>query len=452
MRGEEGQSLVLVALSMIALVGVVGLALDAGQVMLARRELTRLTDAAALAAAGALTTLPDERDMEHPRAEARANEYVRLHGFDPDAAGNSLSVTFPSGSPARKLVQVQTSRAVPLTFMKIFGISSATVSSAATQGEAPPLDIVLVQDVSISQLIGTHRMPNANCLVNPAYGGIRDPDVATGWYSCSVGTVTDLAYHPELATHMLDGSWPPKASPRTNVPWEPFADQQDAARYFVSQLDPTYDKIGIVAFSDSGTEKQALTNDLNEALDAIGLSPRTNGMVGKAGLKPGGSTNLAAGIQRGLATLTSASSRTDAIATMILLTDGSATKTLGGSIPSGCYSGDLAKCSQCRQDAMTQATNAANMGVVIYTIFVGSTDWERDNALVMQWIADKTDNRKLEGDYTGSRALPSGWAPAYDADWFRANVSDNYYRAYTADELQTAYNSILRKIYTRLVR
>ena len=72
-RSAGGRSLALIALSLLALVGIVGLAMDVGRIMAARRELARLTDAAALAAAGALTTLPSERDMQHPRAQARAN-------------------------------------------------------------------------------------------------------------------------------------------------------------------------------------------------------------------------------------------------------------------------------------------------------------------------------------------------------------------------------------------
>jgi hypothetical protein len=70
----------------------------------------------------------------------------------------------------------------------------------------------------------------------------------------------------------------------------------------------------------------------------------------------------------------------------------------------------------------------------------------------MQWIADLTDNGQLDGNYTGSRNLPSGYGPAYDTAWFQANVSENYYRAETQAELEAAYQSIFNKIYTRLIR
>ncbi len=97
---------------------------------------------------------------------------------------------------------------------------------------------------------------------------------------------------------------------------------------------------------------------------------------------------------------------------------------------------------------MAQGQNAMSKGIVIYTIFVGSPDWEVDNALLMQWVADLTDNKRLDGDYSGSRALPSGYGPAFSAGNY---PTENYYLADSYEELQAAYRSILEKIYTRLV-
>jgi len=464
--GRDGQVLAIVALAMMTLIGITGLAIDVGILMSNRRELVAMTDAAALAAAGALSGPPSESDAaRQARATARAQEYVLMHGFDPSAPGNTLTITFPVSSPARKLVQIETSRTVPLVFLRLFGFREATVGSGGCTGEAAPVDVVIVEDVSVSQLIGNYSMSNLDELVNPNYTGLRDP-------GSSIPSADKRApYHYDADQKTTGYDWPPKATPtpyyRTNVPWKPFADQQDAARFFIGKLDSRYDQVGIVSFSTASScgpypsytsparVHQTLTNQFNLALDAVGNSPQTIGQKGKKGLYPCGGTSLAAGIQVGITVLTSfPPARDTAVGAMILLTDGSATNRLDGSRPSGCDSQHLNMCVDCRGDAMAQARIAASKGIVIYTIFSGSSQWginEADNALLMQWIADLTDNRRLDGDYTGSRNLPTGRGPSYDASWFRDHVSENYYLATNRTDLEAAYASIFEKIYTRLV-
>ena len=82
-ESQSGQAIALVAVMLLSMMGIVGLAIDVGMVMTARRDLVRTTDAAALAAAGALSGTPAETDaMRQGRATARAHEYALLHGFD----------------------------------------------------------------------------------------------------------------------------------------------------------------------------------------------------------------------------------------------------------------------------------------------------------------------------------------------------------------------------------
>lgn len=458
-KDQQGQAIILVALALVAVVGFTGLAIDVGLIMKSRRDLVRMTDAAALGAAGALSGDPSISDAtRQARANARAREYALLNGFDPDAAGNTLFVSFPTSSPPRKLAQVEATRRVDLALMQLFGFPQATVSSGARQGEAAPLDVVIVQDVSVSQLIWNYSMGNTNCLVDPTYTGSRDPagNIPASRLACG------HAYNPARPTTaglLSHASWQAaKAGTLSpNVPWLPFARQQWASRYFVSNLDSRYDQVGVVSFSSSAQIHQSLTSQLNLALNAIGDSPETPGRTGSRGLQPGGSTNLAQGLSAGLASLTdfapSGPARDTAVAAMIVLSDGSTTVRLGQTSPAGgCYSGDLPKCSGARQDAMAQAQTAASKGVVVYTIFIGDAVWERDNALLMQYISDLTDNRRLDGDYSGSRNLPAGYGPAFTSAEL-TSVTSNYYRAdpNNPQELTNAYNSILGKIYTRLV-
>jgi hypothetical protein len=439
----------------------IGLAIDTGLVMTGRRQIIAVSDGAALAAAGALSGDPTITDaVRQQRATERANQYAQLNKFDPTKTGYDLTIDFPTGTPASKKVQVEASKPVDLAFMKIFGMNQVTVTSGARVAEAAPLDVVIVQDVSISQLTMSHCMnplsARGNILIDPNFTGDRETcDSIAAVYKSATG---GYDYRATEATTTFD--WPPRTNAatgyRTNVPWRPFARQQWAARYFVGKLDPRYDQVSLVSFSTAegpngsapAKIQQGLTKNYNLVLDAIGYSPETPGEKGKAGLYPAGGTALAAGIRKGIEVLTAdTNARANAVGAMILLTDGSATNNLDGTRPGSCNSSNLGPCSPCRQDAMNEAQAAAERGIVIYTIFVGSTAYEQDNALLMQWIADLTDNRKLEGNYTGTRNLPTGYGPVLNPP-----PTENYFRAYEQSELQNAYDLILQKVYTRLIR
>ncbi len=219
-----------------------------------------------------------------------------------------------------------------------------------------------------------------------------------------------------------------------------------------------YDKVSICSFSSSATVNQKLTSTLGLALAAIGSSPETVGQTGSSGLRPGGGTNIAQGLSAAIFALTdfepTGPARENAVGAIILLTDGSTTTKLGQTSPGSCSSTNMGSgdCIDARQDVVDQAQIAAARGIVIYTIFVGDATWENDNALLMQYVADLTDNRRLDGSYIGSRSLPSGYAPAFTTAEL-ASVTSNYYHVDPNNpaQLQAAYDSILSKIYTRLV-
>jgi hypothetical protein len=457
-EAQSGQAIALVAVMLLSMMGIVGLAVDVGVVMSARRELVRTTDSAALAAAGALSGTPADTDATRQgRATARAHEYALLQGFNYAASGNSMVISFPNTTPPRKLVQIESRQAVGLAFMKLFGINTAEISSGARLGEAAPLDIVLLMDVSASQC---EQTSNTDMTGSPGQwcSRLQNPSSPGTYWS------TNWPYYANQATNQ---DWTPHTTgTRTNWPWKPFADQQDAARYFIDKLDPRYDQLALVSFSStvaSGDSPygqytaearihQALTTNFAAAKAAVGVSPRVNGQTGVRGLFPAGQTNMARGIDSALNALTTyPPARENAIGVIILLSDGSPTRTYAGTSPSGCSSSSPGNCSTPRQDTMTRAQQAANSGVVIYTVFCGDAAFATNHALMLQWIADITDNRTLEGSYTGTRNLPSGYGPAFDTTWFRTNVSDNFYLASDLTQLQSAYDEIFRKIYTRLV-
>ena len=295
---QAGQTLVLLAFLIVVLIAFVGLAVDVAMLMAERDALIRLTDASALAAASALSGAPNDTTA-HNQAIARAREYALLHGFDPDDAANSFSVTFPASTPPRKLVQVTASRPVTLAFMPVLpGVpASLPVSSGARQAEGSSLDIVIVQDVSASQCEQNYNAES--------YGGgwcsmLHRPDYPSDERSDSFNPASVTTHEPQSGTYPIPGRDWFAGTSYYNVPWAPFYQQQDAARSFVDRLDGRYDQIALVSFSsdvNSGESPYGQYNgearthySLRLATDAtktaiknvIGLSPATIGQRGVA--------------------------------------------------------------------------------------------------------------------------------------------------------------------------
>ncbi len=169
-REESGQSLIIVAGAIIALMAIIGLAVDLGLVYVERVRLARAMDAAALAGA---QELPAEE-----AAHRRALEYLASNGFSvpdteetcieswgPDLAetlgqngcdGTEAKTTIiidtlsfqDAGLNSANRIRVRAVKQVPLTFMRVVGFLQTPVSASATAENIEDLDIVIVYDKS----------------------------------------------------------------------------------------------------------------------------------------------------------------------------------------------------------------------------------------------------------------------------------------------------------------
>jgi hypothetical protein len=188
---ERGQSLILIAFGIFALLGFVGLAVDVGISYVDRVRVRRAADAAALAAA---SELPLEA-----AAQVRALEYLEANGYpcglvvqnnddnlvysctNPETqveinAGYSGSfVSGPGAEAATRVIRINTipyrddvfasntanrievvvQQRSPVYFMRIFGFSSIPVSGRAVGENINNLDVTLVFDVSGSMEFDT---------------------------------------------------------------------------------------------------------------------------------------------------------------------------------------------------------------------------------------------------------------------------------------------------------
>ncbi len=188
-RPKKGQSLIIVAFAIIALVALVGLAVDLGLVYVERIRIRRAADAAALAAAA---ELPLEG-----AADVRALEYLQENNYpcglsaqyaggaltyvcdDPDTRveidGGASYTSGPAVDDAKRVISIDTVQyrddayaadtanrikvavrsMVPLYFMRIIGFDAIPVYAYAVGENINDLDVVLVFDKSGSMEFDT---------------------------------------------------------------------------------------------------------------------------------------------------------------------------------------------------------------------------------------------------------------------------------------------------------
>lgn len=135
-RNDRGAVLALVAVSMVVLLGIGGLALDSARGYLTKARLARAVDAAVLAGARSLRLGEDV-------ARQRAIDIAVLNG----ANGDDLDVIFGVNAEGEQTVRVDAHLVMPTRLMRVLGVETMEVNSAAVAA-VPPVDLVLVLDQS----------------------------------------------------------------------------------------------------------------------------------------------------------------------------------------------------------------------------------------------------------------------------------------------------------------
>lgn len=133
LTSDSAQVLPIFALLTFVLIGLMGLAADVGRIYVARAQLGRSVDAAALAGAKQLPDLA--------AADAKARAYIAAN--DPDA---TISVSVYPNVAAQQ-VAVTATKSVSTVFMRALGVGSVTVRNDATAGfGVVPVDAVMSID------------------------------------------------------------------------------------------------------------------------------------------------------------------------------------------------------------------------------------------------------------------------------------------------------------------
>ena len=125
-RGEAGQALVWTAVMLPLFLSVIGLAIDAGTIFDARRELQNVADSAARAGAMQIDQTVYRQSsgatvvLDTAAARQAASQYVSSQG--------NVAATV---DVAPQQVVVHVSRNVPLSFLRLVGISAVRITATA---------------------------------------------------------------------------------------------------------------------------------------------------------------------------------------------------------------------------------------------------------------------------------------------------------------------------------
>lgn len=222
---EKGQVLVVVALTIMVLIGVIGLAVDSGYVYVSYSRLRRAVDAAALAATGEF-----KRNYKDIELVGSAQQQLKLNDvvMASDSSNPDVSIviqtcsTAPAdpvlcpkaGEIAKKLVRIKVTQDVPMFFMSVWGWKRVPIT-VETIAQAASLDVVLLIQNSESMTFAAND--NAN----------KDP------HACNPGNAC-----------------------------QPFKDVKAAASAFVDNLMYfPYDRVAIVTFNQVANLDLELTDE-----------------------------------------------------------------------------------------------------------------------------------------------------------------------------------------------
>jgi Flp pilus assembly protein TadG len=149
---ERGATLILLTLGLfLVVIPLMGIAIDGTICYFVRVKLSQAVDAAALAGARSLSTGLN-LTSQTANAQATALSYLNANlpsGFMGVTYSGTPTISVTQNSNISRTVQVQASVVVPLTFMRVVGFQSSTVSETA-QSTRRDVNLMLVLDRSVS--------------------------------------------------------------------------------------------------------------------------------------------------------------------------------------------------------------------------------------------------------------------------------------------------------------
>ena len=130
-KAEAGQAIASVALGLVVLTGIVGLAIDMGYLRYEKRRMQAAADSAAIAGASEL-----QYPTGNPTMAAKNDS--KVNGFEDGVNGVTVTPSnpptdapFSSVANPTNYVEVKVHQNVPTYFMRIFGVNTTPLSASA---------------------------------------------------------------------------------------------------------------------------------------------------------------------------------------------------------------------------------------------------------------------------------------------------------------------------------
>jgi Flp pilus assembly protein TadG len=152
-KRQRGIVLVLVTIAMLAMLGIVGLALDGGHEMLNKTRLQNVVDAAALSAAKTLDQTEGDAALAQAEALGMFSANAAVNGnaeIQSSYAGGDLDISVqfsntlvpfaPGTAPARYVRVRATNLRLPGWFIPVMGVDEKVVGASAIAGPSPTLE------------------------------------------------------------------------------------------------------------------------------------------------------------------------------------------------------------------------------------------------------------------------------------------------------------------------
>ena len=205
---EQGQAMVVIALVMVLLLALVGIAVDIGLVYARQSQLSLAVDSAALAGVTELNRQPDEKD----NAVDRGAEFMNANNIPETAVTNTFAAdvglyAFDRPSPATTLgartFTVTGTMPVELYFLRVLGFENAPINATATAAYFPLVDMYASRRVESGALSTSNQAvfgPNIHVDNGDPFSNLNDPPgsgdpLAVEFRERWHGSADDRTYH-----------------------------------------------------------------------------------------------------------------------------------------------------------------------------------------------------------------------------------------------------------------
>jgi Flp pilus assembly protein TadG len=389
-RDESGAVIVLVAIMIVALIGLSALAVDIGNLAFAQRRLQAVTDMAALAGAEMLncSTTSSSTGCTNSAVTA-ANTYSGTSGSKNAQPG--LTITMAAGYPELKCltsisvacspsnaanpdanaIMVQEQAQVPFLLGQVFGFGTVTLTAtslASKSGAPPPMHIMIVLDNTYSMNTTDPTAPTSGA---ESCGGLSDPTRA----QCALAGIqtmltelwptqdeVGLIVFPPVSSSSAANDYSCSASPGiTPEPYGSYTGPSGSSVYQIVGLTDNYK-----SSNTSGSLTATGSSSLVAATCSAGASIDDNDVTATCGsctgvkVKGGEGTYLAGAITAAQATLAT-NSETGVQNVIIVLSDG------GAGNASTLWQGSTASAAAAKSNILTFSSGTVPSAVVVGT-------------------------------------------------------------------------------------